>query len=66
MEYVAYKVPADVDALIYRHQVKIAQRRGVKLTKVTKSGDVLREVLRLADVAESLTASGDTDAQAQP
>ena len=64
MEYVAYKVPADVDALIYRHQVRIAKQRGVKLSKVTKAGDVLREWARLAEVA-AIAAEQQPD-QAQP
>ncbi len=42
--------PADIQ----RADVSIAERRGVKPTKVSKSGDVLRELLAIAEAAELL------------
>lgn len=52
--YVNYMVPPDVDARIQARRIRIAERRGVRLTKVTKSGDVMRELLAIADAAELL------------
>ncbi len=54
MTFVAYKVPPEVDERIQKRRELIAARRGVKLTKVTKSGDVLRELLAIAEAAEVL------------
>ena len=52
--YVNYMVPPDVDARIQARRARIAERRGIRLTKVTKSGDVLRELLAIAEAAELL------------
>lgn len=54
MTYIPYQVPPDVDAKIQARRLHIAERRGVKPTKVSKSGDVLRELLAIAEAAELL------------
>ncbi len=53
-QYVPYQVPGDVDELIARDQQRLAVERGVKLTKVSKSGDVLREWAAIVEAARSL------------
>lgn len=65
MAYVPYQVPGDVDEQIKARQRRIAERRGVKLTMVSKSGDVLRELLELAHAAEQLNITASSK-QAQP
>jgi len=54
MAYVPYQVHKDVDEMIKERQRRLAAERGVKLTHVSKSGDVLRELLALATAAEQL------------
>ena len=54
MAYVPYQVPKDVDEQIKARQMRLAAERGVKLTHVSKSGDVLRSLLALAEAAEAL------------
>jgi len=65
MGYVPYQVPQDVDEQIRRHQARIAQKRGVRLTLVSKSGDVLRDLLAIADAAEAMGITPDHHAAAR-
>ena len=52
--YVPYQVPADVDQRVQMLRERIAANRGVSITKVSKSGDVLRALLAMAESAEQL------------
>lgn len=52
--YVPYQTPGDVDERILAFQERLARQRGLPLTKVSKSGDVMRYVLDLAELAESM------------
>ena len=52
--YVPYQVPADVDQRLQLFRARIAAKRGVSITKVSKSGDVLRALLAMAESAEQL------------
>ena len=52
--YVPYQVPADVDQRVQMFRERIAAKRGVSITKVSKSGDVLRALLAMAESAEML------------
>ena len=52
--YVPYQVPADVDQRVQMFRERIAANRGVSITKVSKSGDVLRALLAMAESAEML------------
>ncbi len=65
--YVPYQVPADVDQRVQMYRERIAAKRGVSITKVSKSGDVLRALLAVAESAEQLGASQpQIESQAQP
>ena len=65
--YVPYQVPADVDQRVQMYRERIAANRGVSITKVSKSGDVLRALLAMAESAEQLGASQpQIESQAQP
>ena len=52
--YVQYQVPHDVDRRLREYQARIAANRGVSITKVSRSGDVLRALLAIAESAEQL------------
>ena len=65
--YVPYQVPADVDQRVQMYRERIAAKRGVSITKVSKAGDVLRALLAVAESAEQLGASQpQIESQAQP
>ena len=60
--YVPYQVPRDVDERLRLLQERIAARRGVSVTKVSRSGETLRVLLAMADAAEPFATLPATDA----
>ena len=61
--YVPYQVPADVDRRVQLFRERIAAKRGVSVTKVSKAGDTLRALLAVVEAAEQLSASQPEQAQ---
>jgi len=61
--YVPYQVPADVDQRVQLFRERIAAKRGVSVTKVSKAGDTLRALLAVVEAAEQLSASQPEQAQ---
>jgi hypothetical protein len=61
--YVPYQVPADVDQRVQMFRERIAAKRGVSVTKVSKAGDTLRALLAVVEAAEQLSASQPEQAQ---
>ena len=53
-QFVPYRVPADVDKRILEHRERMAAAQGVPVTKVSKSGDVLRRWAAIVELAEQL------------
>ncbi len=52
--YVPYQVPSDVDERLQMFRARIAAKRGVKVTQVSKSGDTLRALLAVVEATEQL------------
>ena len=52
--YVPAQLPGDVDARLLTIRRMLAERHGLPETKVSKTGDVMRYVLDMADIAESM------------
>jgi hypothetical protein len=61
-KYVPAQLPGDVDARLLAVQRMLAQRYSLPETKVSKTGDVLRYVLDMADIAESMGIQPQTQA----
>lgn len=61
--YVPYQVPADVDQRVQLFRERIAAKRGVSVTKVSKAGDTLRALLAVVEAAEQLSAAQPEQAQ---
>lgn len=55
--FVTYSVPTDVDARVRRFQARLAAKRGVSVTKVSKAGDTLEALLAVVEAAEQLSAA---------
>lgn len=62
--YVPAQLPGDVDERLLAIRRMLAQRHGLPETKVSKTGDVMRYVLDMADAAELLGIKPVTQAQA--
>ena len=52
--YVSALLPGDVDERLLVFRRMLAERQGLPETKVSKTGDTLRYVLDMADIAEAL------------
>lgn len=52
--YVPAQLPGDVDERLLAIRKMLAQRHGLPETKVSKTGDVMRYVLDMADAAERM------------
>ena len=59
--FVPYGVPTDVDERIKQFQARIAAKRGVPVTQVSKAGDTLRALLSVVEATEQLGAPVNTD-----
>jgi len=53
-QYVSALLPGDVDARLLAYRRLLAERQELPETKVSKTGDVLRYVLDMADIAERM------------
>jgi len=53
-EYVPWQTPKENDARVQAIRERLAARRGVPVTKVSKSGDVLAYLLDMTEAAELL------------
>lgn len=54
--FVMVSVPSDVDERLQAFQQRIAAKRGVEITKVSKGGETLRVLLAVVEAAEQLDA----------
>lgn len=53
-KYVPWQTPKENDARVQAIRERLAARRGVPVTKVSKSGDVLAYLLDMTEAAELL------------
>ena len=63
-EYVSWQTPRQNDERVRAIRERLAAQRGVPVTKVSKSGDVLAYLLDMTEAAELLNIQ--PAAQAQP
>jgi energy-converting hydrogenase Eha subunit H len=63
-QYVPAQLPGDVDERLLAIRRMLALRQGLPETKVSKTGDVMRYVLDMADAAEALGVKPAAQAQA--